>query len=86
MIFSPLPIKGMQTPSLFRSGHIYMKYAHNAESNEKSCIVYFYCLSYGWLYLQFIVSHWLGQPTKKKSYSTVAKFAEKVGIDLAMIF
>ena len=40
--FWPCPKEGYaESPTPFTSGHIYMKDAHSAESNEKLCIRFF---------------------------------------------
>ena len=45
--FWPCPKEGYaESPTPFTSGHIYMKDAHSAESNEKSYFPDFYFLSY----------------------------------------
>ena len=42
LFYGPVPRKHVQTPSSpLRSGHIYMRDAHSAESNEKSCFRFF---------------------------------------------
>ena len=64
-------------PPPFRSGHLYMKDAHCAGTNEKS--------SFRFLVFELLVAkrdHHLA----KKNRSKVAKFTGKMLIDLTMIF
>ena len=65
----------MQPPPL-RSGHLYIKYVECAESNEIRMI----------LSLRVIGHQRDNHSDTKKNCSKVAKFTEKIGIDLKMIF
>ena len=80
----PVPCKDPSPPPL-RSGHIHMKDAHSAESNEKS---YFRFLFFQlWLIVFTINGDTPGvPPTKKIGCSKVAKFTGNMGILLTMIF
>ena len=51
-----VPSKDMQTPPL-RSGHIYMKDARNAASNEKSCIRFFRFLFFVLWLIAYTLAH-----------------------------
>ena len=69
----------MQTPPPLRSGHIYMKDAHSAESNEKSYIRFFWFLVFElWLIEFTIYDDTLGvPPTKTKKLSKSGQICRK---------
>ena len=76
-LLGPVPSKDMHTP--LKSGPFFMKDAHSAESNEKSCIRFFRFLVFELLTGRQICNH---SSTKKNR----SKFSGKIRIDLTMMF
>ena len=70
----------MQTPPL-RKGHLYIKNLECAESNEKSCAIFF-----RFVVFELLAAKELPIRLQIKNYTKVAKFTEKIGIDLTTIF
>ena len=73
----PVTKKDMQTSPL-RNGHLYMKVAQCAETNDKSCFRFFRFRGIG--------RQRFNQSATKKNHSKVAKLTGKMRIDLTMIF
>ena len=82
-IFGPVPSKDMQTssPPSLRSGHLYMKNAQCAETNEKSCIRILIFLVFELLLVKDVTIR-----VQNKNSSKAAKFTGKMRIDLIIIF
>ena len=81
-IYGPVPSKDMQTPPpLLRSGHLCIKDAQSAETDEKLCIRFF-----RFLVFELLESKKVQKDAQKiKINSEVAKFTGKIRIDQTMI-
>ena len=79
-MLGPVTKKDMQTPVplLLRSGHLYVKDAQCAETNEKS----FFRFSV----FELLFAREITIRLQRKNCSKVAKFTENIGIDLTIIF
>ena len=83
-----VPSKDMQTPTAFRSGHIYMKDAHNSESIEKPHFRFFRYLFFElWLIVFTIYGNTSSlPPTKNIKVQKCPNLQKNMRIALTMIF